>query len=78
MSKTSKTPFQKVNSICRSIANLTDEELTAAKNEILEQVNYTHPLKMGTAAIITAAGRNNMDALRCLIELRDIILRGKR
>jgi hypothetical protein len=68
--------MKNIHSICRKVAKLTDAEFAEVEAMAAEQRGYVHPLKMGTAARLHAAGNHNERVVAKLRELRDTILAG--
>jgi hypothetical protein len=69
--------IRKVNSICKSVLKLTDDDFTAVCDIAKEQSDYSHPLKMGTAARINDLGSHNQRVIAALKNLQDVIKAGE-
>lgn len=65
--------MQKLNKICKQIANLSEAELKEIEDISRAQMNYIHPLKHATAERINVIGRHNRHVLAALRRLRNTI-----
>lgn len=57
--------------ICRKILKVTDAEIEELRLMAQEQLIYTHPLKMGTAANQHRLGSHNIAMLDLIVKMRD-------
>ncbi len=62
-----------IHTICKKIVRITDAEIAGVEKIAQEQMNYMHPLKMATAAASRDRGKKNMEILKRLRELRDLM-----
>jgi hypothetical protein len=66
-----------VSKTCKQILKLTDYDLKCCEEMAQEQIEYTHPLKMGKAQRLYQTGNNNMRIIEALKNLQEIIKSGK-
>ncbi len=62
-----------IHTLCKKIARLTDAEIAGVERIAQQQMDYMHPLKMATAGKTQATGKKNMECLKRLRELRDLL-----
>lgn len=65
--------IKKVNKICKSVKNLTEEDLTAMLDMAKEQIEYVHPFKMATAPKLNDIGEHNLRVTEALRNLKIVI-----
>lgn len=65
-----------INSICKNILKIKEEEFVECEVMAQTQLDYIHPLKMATAAEYHRLGEHNMKAVKLLRELQAHIKSG--
>ncbi len=60
----------KINSVCKRVMQITDEEIAEMRDVATGQLNYLSPLKMATVAKQYYLGTHNNLVLDRLVELR--------
>lgn len=67
--------MKKLNTICKSVLKVTDEDFKNANQIADEQIQYFHPMKNGKAAKINDTGRRNKAVIAKLKELQELLLK---
>ena len=67
---------EKINSICKKILALTEEDFEEVLQIAKQQSEYVHPLKMETAAKQRAFGEYNKSVVHALKEAKRVIESG--
>ncbi len=62
-----------IHTICKKITRITDAEIAGVEKIAKQQMDYIHPLKMATATKVHATGVKNLECLKKLRELRDLL-----
>ncbi len=62
-----------IHTLCKKIARLSDADIAGVERIAQEQMDYMHPLKLAGAGKTQATGRKNMEILKRLRELRDLM-----
>lgn len=65
--------IQKVNKVCKTVKNLTEDDFKAVLNMAKEQSEYVHPLKMATASKLNDTGNYNLKVIEALQNLKTVI-----
>ncbi len=68
--------MEKINSVCKMILALTDEDFAEMDEIIDEQKNYCNPLRMATSAWQNQLGDHNANVVEKLKELKAEIEKG--
>jgi mevalonate kinase len=68
---------EKVNKLCRSVLELTEQDLQAVDTIAQEQASYTHPLKVAKQAKVNELGNHNQRVLSALRNLRQVLIDGE-
>ncbi len=62
-----------IHTICKKISRITDAEIAGVEKIAQQQMNYIHPLKMASATKVHNTGVKNLECLKKLRELRDLL-----
>ena len=67
------TSIKKVDSLCKKVLLLTNEEISECKEMAREQFNYSHPFKHATARKFNELGEHNLKVISEIKNLREIL-----
>ena len=71
--KNNRDGIKEVNKICIAVLKLTDADFEEVREMVIEQGNYTHPLKNGTANKYHELSKHNMRVIKALQYLQDVL-----
>lgn len=67
----------KINDICMSVLNLTDDDFKEVENAVLRQKSYSHPLKNATVRWQHDLAEHNQKVLDIIRSLKSVLEQGK-
>ena len=67
----------KINDICVSVLNLTDDDFKEVENAITSQKSYSHPLKNATVRWQHDLAQHNQKVLDAVRNLKSVLEQGK-
>lgn len=66
----------KILTICKMAAQITDEEVAEVREIIKSQMAYCNPLRMGTSGRLHDLGMHNQATLNAVLNLKSVIDNG--
>ncbi len=62
-----------IHTLCKKISRVTDAEIAGVEKIAKQQMDYIHPLRMASATKVHNTGAKNLECLKKLRELRDLL-----
>jgi hypothetical protein len=62
-----------ISKLCTKIAIISEPEFAEVTKMAEDQINHSHPLKMGTAAKINEIGKKNMEIIEYMRKIKKAV-----